>query len=312
MKLEGVHHVTAITGDAPQNVEFYAGLLGLRMVKKTVNQDDPTVYHLFYADEEGSAGSDITFFEYPGVPQGRAGDGMVHRVGFRVESQEALDFWEKRLGGEVAKLERSDRSLLLSDPEGLDLEFAIDESGDEPLRPEHPGIPLEYSLRGFDGVRAYSSAPERSAPFFEQALNFEPKRDNYWIARGEQRGGFYAFDTPPPEPGLSGGGTVHHVAWASPMDEHSQWRERVGAAGGSPTPVIDRFYFKSIYFREPSGVLFEIATLGPGFTADEDLATLGMALSLPPDYEHLRDKLADVLTPLPNPRARAEAEAKKS
>ncbi|HEY7875443.1 MAG TPA: VOC family protein [Actinomycetota bacterium] len=307
MKLEGVHHVTAITADAPQNVDFYAGVLGLRLVKKTVNQDDPTVYHLFYADERGSAGSDITFFEYPGVPQGRAGDGMVHRVVFRVQSRAALDFWQQRLEREGVAVERSEDSVLFPDPEGLDLELAVDTSGDEPLRAEHAEIPIEHAIGGFDGVRAYSSMPEASADLFENTLSFTPDGNHSWSVRGSRRGGFYRFDTPPGQRPLSGAGTVHHVAWASPMDDHDDWRARVAAAGASPTPVIDRFYFRSIYFREPSGVLFEIATLGPGFTADEDLETLGEALSLPPDYEHLRDQLRDVLTPLPDPRARSRA-----
>ena len=307
MKLEGIHHVTAITGDAPRNVEFYAGVLGLRMVKKTVNQDDPTIYHLFYADEEGSAGSDITFFEYPGAPRGRAGDGMVHRVVFRVASRDSLDFWERRLASEVIDIERSEESLLFPDPEGLALEFVVDHTNDEPFRAEFPGIPLEHALRGFHGVRAYSSAPERSVSFFEAGLGFAAKSEGHWVARGEKREGFYAFDPPPASRPMSGAGTVHHVAWASTMEEHIAWRERIAAAGAAVTPVIDRFYFRSIYFREPSGVLFEVATLGPGFTADEDLETLGRALSLPPDYEHLRDKLADVLTPLPDPRARASS-----
>ncbi|HJR45043.1 MAG TPA: VOC family protein [Actinomycetota bacterium] len=307
MKLEGIHHVTAITGDAPQNVEFYAGVLGLRLVKKTVNQDDPTIYHLFYADERGSAGSDITFFEYPGVPRGRAGDGMVHRVVFRVGGREALDFWVKRLEREGIALHRSDDALLFSDPEGLDLELVVDTTDDEPLRAEHPDVPVELAIRGFEGARAYSSMPEISAPLLQETLNFGPVDASTWVARGEGRGGFYRYDPPPKERPMSGAGTVHHIAWASPIDEHDAWRERVAAAGMSPTPVIDRFYFKSIYFREPSGVLFEIATLGPGFTADEDLETLGQALSLPPNFEHLRDKVADLLTPLPDPRARARA-----
>jgi glyoxalase family protein len=307
MKLEGVHHVTAITGDAPQNVDFYAGVMGLRLVKKTVNQDDPTVYHLFYADERGSAGSDITFFEYPGVPRGRAGDGMVHRVAFRVEARAALDFWEQRLQREGITGTRSEDSLLFTDPEGLDLELVVDSSDDEPLRAESPDVPLEHALRGFDGVRAYSSMPEASTALFEQTLGFAPQGENAWNVRGTQRGGFYRFDPPPQARPQSGAGTVHHVAWASPMDDHEEWRRRVASAGASPTPVIDRFYFRSIYFREPSGVLFEIATLGPGFTADEDLETLGEGLSLPPDYEHLRDQLKDVLTPLPDPRARARS-----
>jgi glyoxalase family protein len=293
MNLEGVHHVTCITGDAPGNVEFYAGTLGLRLVKKTVNQDDPTVYHLFYADERGSAGSDITFFEYPGSPLGRAGDGMVHRVVFRVASEAALDFWAERAGGQ-----REYGGVLLRDPEGLALELVVDTSPDEPLVAEHPEIPEEFALRGFAGVRAYTSDLGRSAPFLF-GLGFTPG----WETRGERRGGFYVYDEPPAEPGLPGAGTVHHVAWASPAEEHAAWRDKVTAAGGRPTPVIDRFYFRSIYFREPSGVLFEIATLGgPGFAADEPLESLGERLSLPPNFERLRDQLEGVLTPLPNPR----------
>ena len=303
MKLEGIHHVTAITGDAPVNVEFYVGVLGLRMVKKTVNQDDPTVYHLFYADERGSAGSDITFFEYPGILPGRAGDGMVHRVVFRVGGPDALDFWEKRLGPHTKGLQRSQDSLVFADPEGLALELAVDTSGDEPLQANAPDVPAEFAIRGFDGVRAFSRMPEASEDFFTGVLGFESEADSTWVARGAQRGGFYRFDPPPADRPLNGAGTVHHVAWATPMDEHDEWQRRVAAGGADVTPVIDRFYFRSIYFREPSGVLFEIATLGPGFTADEDLATLGEGLSLPPNYEHLRDKLQDVLTPLPSPRA---------
>jgi glyoxalase family protein len=303
MKLEGIHHVTAMTGDAPLNLEFYVGVLGLRLVKKTVNQDDPTVYHLFYADERGSAGADITFFEYPGIPRGRAGDGMVHRIDLRVADKTALDFWETRLEREGTPLERSEDALVLSDPEGLALGLVPDASNDQPLRADHPDIPADVALRGFDGVHAFSSRPEASAAFFEDALRFERSEGWRWQARGERRGGSIRFDAPPAERPLSGAGTVHHVAWASTIEDHGSWRQRVAAGGADVTPVIDRFYFKSIYFREPSGVLFEIATLGPGFTADEDLETLGQRLSLPPNYEHLRDKLADVLTPLPDPRA---------
>jgi glyoxalase family protein len=294
MRLEGIHHVTAITGDAPQNVEFYAGTLGLRLVKKTVNQDDPTVYHLFYADERGSAGSDITFFEYPGAPRGRAGAGMVHRVVFRVGSLDSLEFWRKRVGGEL-----DGDSLVFEDPEGLELELVVDDSGEPPLVAQHPEIPAEHALRGFAGVRAFTVDPERSRAFLEETLGFEPG----FVARGEQRSGFYAYDEPPAERPLQGAGSVHHVAFASPPAEHEDWRERVAAAGAHPTPVIDRFYFKSIYFREPSGVLFEIATIGPGFAVDEDPAHLGERLSLPPAFEHLRDRVEPVLTPLPDPRA---------
>jgi glyoxalase family protein len=299
MNLEGIHHVTCITGDAPQNVEYYAGTLGLRLVKKSVNQDDPTVYHLFYADENGDPGSDITFFEYPGAAPGRAGAGMVHEIAWRVASDEALGFWADRLGD----TEREDGALRFRDPEGLDHVLRVVETEDEPLIADHPEIPRELALQGFDGVRAYSADPEQSRRFFEQTLGFRPDGDGAWEVRGDERGSIYAFDAPPAERGIPGAGTVHHVAWASLYDEHEAWRERVEAAGARPTPVIDRFYFKSIYFREPSGVLFEIATIGPGFTADEPLEHLGEKLALPPDYEHLRDRLEPVLTPLPDPRA---------
>ena len=302
MKLEGIHHVTCITADAPGNVEFYARLLGLRLVKKTVNQDDPTVYHLFYADEKGSAGADITFFEYPHARRGRAGAGMVHRIVWRVVSEEALDFWEQRLGAAGVTTSRDDGHLRFSDPEGLDLELAVVESNDEPLVARHPEIPPEHALQGFDGVRAYAADPERSRPLLEETLAFEPRGTDGYKVGGDRREGWYRYDEPPGEPGVGGAGTVHHVAWASLPDEHEAWQQRVGRAGARPTPVIDRFYFKSIYFREPSGVLFEIATIGPGFTTDEPLEHLGEKLSLPPDFEHLRAQVEPLLTPLPNPR----------
>jgi glyoxalase family protein len=304
MKLEGIHHVTAITADAPQNVDFYTRVLGLRLVKKTVNQDDPTVYHLFYADEKGSPGSDVTFFEYPGLPRGRAGAGMVHTVAFRVASEDALSFWINRLGDEGinSELDGAGLQLRFADPEGMGLELHAVETDDEPMVANHPDIPAELALQGFDAVRAYAPEPEASRAFLEEALAFESSEGATWEVRGDERGSFYAYDEPPADRGLSGAGTVHHVAWASPLDEHEAWRERVAQAGARPTPVIDRFYFRSIYFREPSGVLFEIATLGPGFTADEPLETLGEALSLPPAFEPLRERLEHVLTPLPDPR----------
>lgn len=303
MKLEGIHHVTAITGDAPSNVEFYGRVLGLRLVKKTVNQDDPTVYHLFYADEKGSAGADITFFEYPGATRGRAGPGMVHLVQFRVASEGSLDLWERRLQSNADNVVRSNGSLRFTDPEGLDLELVVDGSQDEALVSEHPEIPAGDAIRGFDGVRAFSADPDASRQLFEDGLGFAPTSASSWVVRGSKRGGTFAFDPPPQVEALGGAGTVHHVAWACEMDEHEAWRRQLLDHRVPVTPVIDRFYFRSIYFREPSGVLFEIATLGPGFTADEDLSTLGMALSLPPNYEHLRNKLAQILTPLPDPRA---------
>jgi glyoxalase family protein len=302
MKLDGIHHITCITGDAPRNVMFYAGTLGLRMVKKTVNQDVPTIYHLFYADEEGGAGSDITFFEYPGVERGRAGAGMVHLIRWRVASEEALDFWEERLASDGFESTRSDGALRFDDPEGLGLELAVDGSGDEPLHARHPEIPEEFALMGFDGVRAYTANPRASADLLGSTLNFSAESESEWTTRGDRRGSFYVYDEAPGR-GVEGAGTVHHVAWACPPEEQAEWRRRVLDGGGDVTPIIDRFYFKSIYFREPSGVLFEIATLGPGFDVDEPRETLGEALSLPPNFKHLREQLEKALTPLPNPRA---------
>jgi glyoxalase family protein len=309
MRLEGIHHITAITADAPGNVEFYAGVLGLRLVKKTVNQDDPTVYHLFYGDEDGSPGADLTFFEYPQAARGRAGAGMVHRILWRVGSAQALDFWGQRLGECQIAVQRMSSTLRFADPEGLEHELLIDSTRDEPLTAEAPDIPRELALRGFEGVRAYSAQPARSESLLKQALGFTGGEQGRFEIRGEQRGSVYIYDAPPDDAPIQGAGSVHHVAFAALMPEHEGWRERVIAAGAHPTPVIDRFYFRSIYFREPSGVLFEIATIGPGFGADENPAHLGERLSLPPRFEPLREQLEATLTPLHNPRAERQAQA---
>ncbi len=305
MKLEGIHHITAITGDAQRNVDFYAGTLGLRMVKKTVNQDAPSVYHLFYADEQGSAGSDITFFEFRGAPQGRAGAGMVHRVVWRVAAPEALDFWSQRLAEADVATQRDGDSLRFSDPEGLDHELIVTTVSDQPLIAEHPEVPAEHALQGFHAARAYHSDPERSRVLLE-SLELE-QTEGRWEARGSDRGGLWFYDEPPAEAGIEGAGTVHHIAWASQMDDHEGWRERAIGAGARPTPVIDRFWFRSIYFREPSGVLFEIATLGPGFGVDEDAEHLGEKLILPPFLEDRREEIERALVPVTNPRAVARA-----
>jgi glyoxalase family protein len=301
MKLEGIHHITAITGDAPRNVDFYARLLGLRLVKKSVNQDDPTVYHLFYGDEEGSPGHDLTFFEYPGARVGQAGLGMIHRIVTRVGSPDSIGFWADRLGEEGVATTRENGSLVFKDPEGLEHELVVADVPDEPLIAHAVGIPDEHALQGFDSVRAYASSPEPSRPLLEEALAFEERGDGEFEARGSARGGSIAYDAGAAR-GVPGAGTVHHVAWSVGMEEQDEWRSRVAAAGAHPTPVIDRFYFRSVYFREPSGVLFELATRGPGFDADEPMETLGERLALPPDYEPLRERLEPVLTPLPDTR----------
>jgi glyoxalase family protein len=301
MKLEGIHHITAITAEAQPNVDFYAGTLGLRMVKKTVNQDEPSVYHLFYADEEGTPGADLTFFEFPGVPRGRAGAGMVHRIVWRVASTDALDFWAKRLGDAGLDAERDGDSLRFADPEGLGHELVVADVPDAPLIADHPEVPAEVALQGFHAARAYSADPERSAGLLER-LEFRRAGDA-WESRGDDRGGLWHYDEPPADVGIQGAGTVHHIAWASQMDDHMAWRERAIEGGARPTPEIDRFWFKSIYFREPSGVLFEVATLGPGFGVDEDPEHLGEKLILPPFLEDRRAEIEAQLTPVTNPRA---------
>jgi glyoxalase family protein len=223
---------------------------------------------------------------------------------WRVAAPDALAFWKERLEDAGVEADLRDGSLLFSDPEGLEHELVPSSVPDEPLRAHSPEIPEEHALMGFEGVRAYSSAPARSERLLAETLSFERGPGEHWEVRGDRRGSFYAYDPAPPEINRrQGAGSVHHVAFASPMEHLDTWRLRVAQAGARPTPVIDRFYFKSVYFREPSGVLFEIATIGPGFAVDEDAAHLGERLSLPPRFEPLRDQLQNALTPLPYPPA---------
>jgi glyoxalase family protein len=299
MNLEGVHHVSAITGDAPANVAFYTRVMGMRLVKRTVNQDEPSVYHLFYGDEAGSPGFDLTFFEYPGARPGVAGEGMVHTVAFRVAAPAALDFWAERLRGEGIATRRAEAGLRFDDPEGLGLELVVEDVPDAPLPAAGGGVPAEHALLGFAGVRAYGSRPERSAPLLERVLGFAERGDGRWEARGPLRGGWIAYESAPLERARPGAGTVHHVAWAARMQDIEPWQELLSRAGAPATQVVERFYFRSVYFREPSGVLFELATMGPGFAIDEEPDRLGERLSLPPFLEGRRAEIEAVLTPLP-------------
>ncbi len=303
MDLEGIHHITAITGDAPRNLDFYTRVLGLRLVAKTVNQDDPTVYHLFYADEQGRAGSELTFFEYPGATPGRAGAGMVHTIVSRVGSPAALDFWEQRLGADGIEVERDDDALRFADFEGLGHELAVRPGVDEPLAAEHPEIPIKHALQGFDGVRAYSADPDRSQALLEKVLSARRVGEATWELRGKRRGGTIHYDLAPSTAGRQSAGTVHHIAWGTTVSEHPRWLEILNLTGVANSGVIDRHYFHSIYFREPSGVLFEIADNAPGFTVDVPLDQLGSVVILPPQLEPFRSEIEGRLTPLPDPRA---------
>jgi glyoxalase family protein len=305
MALEGIHHITAITADAPRNVDFYARLLGLRLVKKTVNFDAPDVYHLYFGDEVGTPGSILTFFEFPQAARGRPGAGMVHTIQWRVGAEEALDFWAARLGAEGVATERDGVGLRFADFEGLRHELLVTPAGDAPLTAAAPDIPVEHAVQGFHGVRAYATAPERSVGLLD-ALGFERMADGdeAWRLRGAERHGVLVWEPPPPERGRTSAGTIHHIAWsAADDDELRAYRERAVAAGAQATGIIDRQYFHSVYFREPNGVLFELASRDIGFAYDEPVESLGEALRLPPQYEDHRAELERRLTPLVNPRA---------
>jgi glyoxalase family protein len=307
MRLEGIHHITAITGDAQRNLDFYTRVMGLRLVAKTVNQDDPSVYHLFYGDEQARAGADLTFFEYPGAIPGRAGAGMVHTIVSRVGSAAALDFWEARLGAEGIATERADGTLRFSDFEGLTHELAVRPGVDEPLAAEHPEVPGEHALQGFDAVRAYTTDPERSRALLEKVLSAVPVGEGAWELRGRRRGGRIEYERAPSAPGRQSAGTVHHVAWGTTAYDHPHWLKILDLTGVQNSGVIDRHYFHSIYFREPSGVLFEIADDAPGFTVDGPVEDLGSRIILPPFLEDRRAEIEARLTPLPDPRAAQRA-----
>ena len=304
MSLDGIHHVTAITADARGTLDFYVRRLGLRLVKKTVNFDAPDMYHLYLGDESGSPGSILTFFEIPGSPAGRPGPGMIHRVVWRVGSPAALGFWERRLADAGRPAARAGDSLVSSDPEGLALELVVAGPADgAPRAAWAPDIPPEHALGGIVGVRAWSREPEATERLLVEGLGFVADGDGRFSASGAERRGAYWLDPPPAERGEPGAGTVHHVAWTSPDADHADWGRRAAAAGAHPTGIIDRQYFRSIYFREPGRVLFEIATIGPGFATDEPAGRLGEELRLPPQYEPLRERIEGVLEPLESPRA---------
>jgi glyoxalase family protein len=303
------------------------------MTAKTVNQDDPSVYHLFYGDELARPGADLTFFEYPGAVPGRPGAGMVHRIVSRVGSAAALDFWASRLAAEGIAITRvagagapqtatsadgsaaraegsaaedgaSSTSLRFADPEGLEHELVVSVSPDSPLIAEHPEVPAEHALQGFEGVRAYSRNRAMSAPMLERVMGAVRIGDeDRWELRGSRRGGWIAFDPAPPERGRQSAGVVHHVAFGTTDEDMPAWISRIGDAGVPNSGYVDRHYFHSLYFREPSGVLYELATAEPGFTVDGPVEDLGTTLILPPFLEPRRTEIAARLTPLPDPRA---------
>jgi glyoxalase family protein len=304
MMLEGLHHITAITGDSPRNVVFYAGVMGLRLVKKTVNFDAPDVYHLYYGDEVGTPGSILTFFEFPGVARGRRGAGAIHRVEWRVASDASIGFWRDRLAARGVASAVEDGELRFEDPEGLAHAMVVADVPDPPLCADAPEVPADHALRGLHGVRAYPAADLATARPALDALGLSEIAPAVFEAAGDRRRGRIAWDPSPDSPHREGAGSVHHVAWNAADDEELlAFRRALTDAGGRPTPIIDRQYFHSVYQRLPTGVLFELATRDIGFAFDERLESLGHALKLPPQHEGRREQLERTLTPLPDPRA---------
>jgi glyoxalase family protein len=310
MKLEGMHHITMITGDAQKNVDFYADVLGLRLVKKTVNFDAPEAYHLYFGDEQGSAGSILTWFEFAGARPGRAGAGMIHTIQLGVASDASLEFWAERLTSNGYDSERAERSLSFADYDGLRLELVVADDGNPPLRAEHPEVPAEHAILGVEGARAYNARGlDADRSLLTQTLGFSELSDGEYRLDGDERHFHWGYDQTN-QRGVQGAGTVHHIAWHSLDQDHLAWRARVAQGGMQVTPVIDRDYFNAIYFQQPQGILFEIATTSPGFAVDEEPEHLGEALRLPARHEYLRAQLQRILTPLANPRVAQRAEAR--
>lgn len=299
--IPGIHHLTAIASDLQRNLDFYTGALGLRLVKLTVNFDDPGTYHLYFGDEQGHPGTILTFFPWPGVPRGQRGTGEVTTIGFAAP-EGALGYWAERLqryGVSVAGPEQrfDERLLSFTDPDGMPLELI--EQPEASLRGGWAGgpVPAEFALRGFSGVTLSEIDHEDTAPLLSQILGFRPtrqegKRYRYEVGTGADRAKIDILEEPETLRGQLGAGSVHHIAWRTPTDEQQlAWRQELLGQGLQVTPVKDRQYFHSIYFREPGGVLFEIATDPPGFVTDETPDQLGTHLKLPPWLEPQRAAL---------------------
>jgi glyoxalase family protein len=313
--VNGLHHITAIAGPAQENLDFYAGVLGMRLVKKSVNQDDPGTYHLFYADAEGRPGTDLTFFPWAHLAPPRIGHGLALEVGLEIPA-DTIDYWGARLekyGAPVGCVERrfGNKTLAVVDPHGLRL--ALVEPADGSTRAFSPweGAPVapEHQIRGLYGAQVWERQVLPTNDFLTTAMGFEHlASENGWMRYGRPGtvGMLDIRETPDERRGAWGVGAVHHLAWRVDDEQHQlAVRKQVEDAGSPPTPVIDRFWFKSVYFKEPGGVLFEIATDGPGFAVDEDPAHLGEALVLPPWLETVRTRIESALPPLRPPSVAA-------
>ena len=305
--ITGIHHVTAIASNAQYNIDFYTGILGLRLVKKTVNFDAPEVYHFYYGNEQGDPGSILTFFPYEGLVNGRHGKGMLNTTAFSV-SAAGINYWMERLKRfEVPFKKPQERFngeivLYLEDEDGLGLELVFNETDQRPGYALGP-IPYEYAIKGFYNVEIWEEGYERTAALLTEQLDHRliaEKGNRFRFAATDMPGNYVdVLCSPDSMKGLAGSGTVHHIAFATPnLQAQEELRLRIVKRMLNPTPVLDRSYFTSIYFREPGGVLFEVATSGPGFAIDEPLQNLGTSLKLPSQFEPERTHLEQTLTPI--------------
>jgi glyoxalase family protein len=304
--ITGLHHITALASDAQKNVNFYAGVLGLRLIKKTINFDAPEVYHLYYGDEQGSPGTIMTFFPYSGIPQGRKGKGQLTVTSFSI-AENAMDYWMKRLEKFKIPYEGPEQRfnelvIYFEDDEGLGLELVANKQ-DERLGFTKGHIPPECAIKGFYGITLSEESYEKTAGLLVGQMDYHvvaEKGNRFRYATNDKAGGFVDILCGSDLlRGHAGYGTIHHVAFATANDATQlEVRDKIAKFGLHATPVIDREYFHSIYFREPGGVLFEVATLPPGFTVDEPLEHLGEALKLPPWEEPNRAEIVKNLPPI--------------
>lgn len=300
----GIHHITAFVRNAQETVDFYSGVLGLRLVKKTINFDAPEVYHLYFGDDIGSPGTIITFFPWADSRKGRIGGGQVGITTYAVPVG-TLDFWQARLEKFDISVTRtvrfSEQTLQFADKDGLRLEIVEREEGPQSGW-SFGGIPREKAIKGFGGAVLYSTAPQQTAHLLEQVMGLQKVGQEGAYARYKATGdlgNIIDINVTPMDYGVGGAGTVHHIAWRAKDDaEHALWRSLVAQNGFEPTPIIDRQYFNAIYFREPGGILFEIATDPPGFARDEEREKLGGKLMLPDWYEPHRDEIEKNLDPI--------------
>ncbi|MEO9049422.1 MAG: ring-cleaving dioxygenase [Candidatus Dormiibacterota bacterium] len=303
----GIHHVTSITGDVQKCVDFYVSVLGLRFIKKSINQDVPDTYHIYFGDYVGTSGTAMTFFGWPSWPKRRAGSGQVTTVAFAVPRR-SLDFWEARLRKLGVHADRRSRfdadGLALADPDGIELELVGNASDERWVPWANSSVDDEHAIRGFHSVTMTVAESEATFGLLVKTMGFrqvdqEGKRTRFETGAGGPHAILDVVESPEGPEGEESLGSVHHVAWRTSDAAHqSEWRNALVKAGRNVTPVIDRYYFKSIYYREPGGVLFEIATDGPGFTVDEPAESLGSTLSLPPWFQVRRETLNLTLPPI--------------